>query len=411
MTKEQTPELQSQRQNANAHTERGASMLELSIQKDGWIGAMTATADGEVFDGSLRLDIGMPLLAVDPIVVRSNGDRPIVHIREDIASTDDPRAKRLSVAANRIAEVSLNWDAGVLEDWDNEVGLDDFWLEGEERPWDSGADESSDEEDTSELLDRASNGGVTSRVSEGDIWQLGRHYMACGDSTDEENIRHLLGDRIGDVGMVWADPPYGIKIQDKSGRVGGAKPGGLTGGGAKAYPMIIGDNSTDIAVTSMNQAIALFPKSVLIYWGANHYGAPPSSCWIVWDKKTERGDFEGIDFADGELAWTNQKTAVRIFRHLWLGAWRQSESGESRVHPTQKPVALCEWVFEKYGQPNDVILDPFLGSAPSIIAAEKMGGDRTVYGFEASPEYCEVIIQRWEKMSGEAGQRIGELPA
>jgi DNA modification methylase len=80
-----------------------------------------------------------------------------------------------------------------------------------------------------------------------------------------------------------------------------------------------------------------------------------------------------------------------------------------RVHPTQKPIALCEWAFDKYGKPDDVIFDPFLGSAPSIIAAQKMEGDRTVYGFELSPDYCEVIILRYENFTGDVAKLVGSL--
>ena len=89
---------------------------------------------------------------------------------------------------------------------------------------------------------------------------------------------------------------------------------------------------------------------------------------------------------------------------------KASERGEKRVHPTQKPVALCEWCFEKYGSDNDLIFDPFLGSGISIIAAQKMEGDRTVYGFELSEDYCEVIIQRYENFTGDIAKLVGRLP-
>jgi DNA modification methylase len=71
---------------------------------------------------------------------------------------------------------------------------------------------------------------------------------------------------------------------------------------------------------------------------------------------------------------------------------------------------LCVWFFEKYGNDNDLIFDPFLGSAPSIIAAQKMEGDRTVCGFELSPAYCEIICQRFSKLTGIEPKLIGKLP-
>lgn len=316
-----------------------------------------------------------------------------------------------------------------------------------------------DEEATAELVEKADRGEIESRVSSGQIWACGRHYICCGDSTDEQQVRRLLGAR--KVDMVWADPPYGINIvatnvtagggeaydipfggvKDRKGYVrggncnrtpiavcqerkrkkqglgsiGGAKPFGskdVRGSiGAsnvvkvnKYFP-IAGDDSIETAITSVELCIELFPDAIQIWWGGNYYAhvLPPSSCWIVWDKENTG------NFADAELAWTNHKSAVRIFRHMWNGMLKDSERGERRVHPTQKPVTLTEWAFDKYGSANDVIFDPFLGSGISVIAAQKMEGDRTVYGMELSPEYCEVSLQRWEKLTGKTAQLISSV--
>lgn len=109
-------DIRPQEANANRHTERGMKALEQSIQADGWIGAITVAADGETFDGSARLEVGTATGFGDtePIVVRSDGSRPVIVVRSDIPSADDPRAKRLGVAANRVAELNLEWEPGVL---------------------------------------------------------------------------------------------------------------------------------------------------------------------------------------------------------------------------------------------------------------------------------------------------------
>jgi len=114
-----------QRENANRHTQRGMQALEQSIQADGWIGAITVAADGETFDGSARIEVGATtgFDAVEPIVVRSRGDRPVIHIREDIPSADDPRAKRLGVAANRVAQLNLDFDPAVMAALAEEIDL------------------------------------------------------------------------------------------------------------------------------------------------------------------------------------------------------------------------------------------------------------------------------------------------
>jgi len=105
-----------QQQNANRHTERGMGELEKSVQADGWIGAITVANDGETFDGSARAEIGVNAGFDDAIVVESDGSRPVIVRRTDIPTADDPRAKRLGVAANRVPELNLNWDASVLDD-------------------------------------------------------------------------------------------------------------------------------------------------------------------------------------------------------------------------------------------------------------------------------------------------------
>lgn len=121
-----------QRANANKHTPRGMKALEESIQRDGWVGAITVAADLETFDGSARTEVGVGAGFEDAIVVRSDGSKPVVVVREDIPSADDPRAKRLGIAANRVAELNLGWDADVLADLAQEDGiLDGLFYEDE----------------------------------------------------------------------------------------------------------------------------------------------------------------------------------------------------------------------------------------------------------------------------------------
>ena len=104
-----------QRKNANKHTQRGLKELENSIQRDGWIGAVTVAADGETFDGSARIEtLANVMPDTEPIVVDVDGHTPVIVRRTDIPNADDPRAKRLAVAANYTASIDLAWDADVL---------------------------------------------------------------------------------------------------------------------------------------------------------------------------------------------------------------------------------------------------------------------------------------------------------
>lgn len=129
-----------------------------------------------------------------------------------------------------------------------------------------------------------------------------------------------------------------------------------------------------------------------IVWGANHFISKmpiDSHCWLVWDK--ENGE---NDFADCELAWTSFDSAVRIFRFRWQGMLQGNMAEkEQRIHPTQKPVALYAWIFNRYAKPGDKILDTHLGSGSSRIAAYDAGLD--FVGFEIDKEYFDKQEERF----------------
>ena len=127
-----------------------------------------------------------------------------------------------------------------------------------------------------------------------------------------------------------------------------------------------------------------------IIFGANHFiSLMPynSSCWIVWDK--ENGDNY---FADCELAWTSFKTATRKAKIKWGGANSHREG--KRIHECQKPIALYDWIFDKYAENGQKILDTHLGSGSSRISANKLG--LNFVGFETDEEYFEKQNKRYD---------------
>jgi DNA modification methylase len=249
----------------------------------------------------------------------------------------------------------------------------------------------------------------------GDVWLLGKHRLMCGDSTSIDAVDTLMAGSKAD--MVFTDPPYGISIV-KGSKVGGDKPFGSkdsrgTDGAtnivkANLYAPIAGDDTIDVAIEAI-QVIKTLGAKVEIIWGGNYYAQAleNSSCWIVWDKENTG------NFADAELAWTNQKTAVRIFKHMWNGMVKASEHGQKRVHPTQKPVKLAEWCFEQYGAECETVLDLFCGSGSTLIACES--SNKIGYMMELSPHYCDVIVRRWQDFTGkraihaETGQPFAEV--
>jgi len=126
-----------------------------------------------------------------------------------------------------------------------------------------------------------------------------------------------------------------------------------------------------------------------IIWGGNFFIEQidvNSSCWIIWDKDI------GGDQADGELAWTSFKTAIRIFKgHPFIG----TNGGKNRIHPTQKPVALYKWLLSNYAKPGDTILDTHCGSGSIAIACWDAGYDLDAW--ELDPDYYAGAVARLDK--------------
>ncbi len=131
-----------------------------------------------------------------------------------------------------------------------------------------------------------------------------------------------------------------------------------------------------------------------IIWGGNYFAdlLPAKKGWIFWDKKITNAN--NTNFSDGELAWTSFDCILRRFTYDWIGfGYLNNPQGEKKIHPTQKPVALYDWLLHNYAKPNDLILDTHLGSGSSRIAAYK-GGFNFV-GFEIDKEYYEKQEKRF----------------
>lgn len=126
-----------------------------------------------------------------------------------------------------------------------------------------------------------------------------------------------------------------------------------------------------------------------IIWGANHFGNMlPSSGWVVWWKKRED---EVNDFSDAELAYTSLKKGCRLFHMPWIG-FGAVNAGEMRIHPTQKPIKLYNWLLHNYAKPGDCILDTHLGSMSIAIACHYKGFHLT--GTELDKDYFTAGVER-----------------
>ncbi|MBQ7154841.1 MAG: site-specific DNA-methyltransferase [Synergistaceae bacterium] len=225
----------------------------------------------------------------------------------------------------------------------------------------------------------------------GDIVELGRHRLMCGDARKREDIERLLDGE--SVDLVLTDPPYGMKCQDSRGYCGGHNV--LMRGIKQRYRSLIGDDSQDTAREYWQVSSDLTDNHII--WGGQYFAhfLPISGAWIFWDKHTGTNDF-----SDGELAWCSRGKRIRYYSHLWNGVCRQGSyalNPRPRVHPTQKPVELHAKILEDFSAEGDLILDCFGGSGTTLIACEITG--RTCFMMELSPEYCDVIINRYNSLT------------
>lgn len=198
------------------------------------------------------------------------------------------------------------------------------------------------------------------------------------------NARLLLGDcmeilpTLGKVDAVITDPPYGI----------GAYKNGTMGGGVLAkqstYEKVQWD---DKPIDESCISSILLAGDVCVLFGGNYFALPPARCWLIWDK-----DNGANKFADAEMAWTNIDGAVRLKRHKWQGMLQENMAQkEERVHPTQKPIPIMGWAIQQVPKAQ-TILDPFMGSGTTGVAAIQLG--RSFIGIEREERYFQIACER-----------------
>ena len=365
--------------NARTHSDEQIKQIQASIREFGFINPVLIDGNFNIIAGHGRV-MAAKAEGMDKV--------PCLFIEH----LTDAQKKAYIIADNKLAE-NAGWDMELLRveleglqalDFNMDlIGFDDIELDDLFSANDTEVIEDDYEVELPE----------EPKTKLGDIYQLGRHRLMCGDSTDKATVEKLMNGVKAD--MVFTDPPYGIDIV-KNGKVGAdnlAKCG--------EYSPVIGDETTNTAEAMYNTCVSLGYKRFII-WGGNYFISflPFSASWIVWDK---RGDVSSNNFADGEMAWCSFETPIRIYKQLWMGMIREGEH-DKRVHPTQKPVKLLGDILTDFTKDNDIILDLFGGSGTTLIACEQL--NRICYMMELDPKYCDVIIDRWEALTGEKAELL-----
>jgi len=269
-----------------------------------------------------------------------------------------------ALADNRSAELAV-WDEQVLTEQLKQLELADWDVEA--LGFDATVEPLQDvvEDELPEVVD--------TKAKLGDVWQLGKHRVMCGDATDTATRLRLFDGATIDA--VVTDPPYGISA-DKQ-KLGTGKQGFHRG-------------DWDSFVPDLAFLLKLAPTQII--WGGNYFTdvLPANNHWLCWDKKNPN-----LSFSEFELAWTNLGKQTRLIAHHW--------SGEQKQHPTMKPSVVMDWCLNYL--PNGCrLFDAFAGSGSTLLAAERT--NRVCFAMELDPKYVDVIIARWEKLTGQTAELI-----
>lgn len=332
-----------------------------SIKQCGYCSPIVIDEDNVILAGHTRLKALKKLKWKEVECVRKTG-------------LTEEQKKKYRILDNKTNELA-EWDFDLLEEEIDGLDFDGF---------DFGFDFNSGEDDAEIIEDEVPevNEEIEPTVKLGDIWQLGRHRLMCGDSTDKETVELLMDGKKAD--MVFTDPPYGMNAVSKSGVL------------SKNYKEdIMNDDTNEVAISAFLLSQKLFPTAKQVWFGANYYTEclPSSECWVVWDKNNGASDQ-----TDCELAWTNFRSVVRQFT--------MASEKTNRVHPTQKPVRLFAEIVKKFENKErfDTVVDLFGGSGSTLMACEQL--NRKCYMMELDPKYCDVIIKRWETFTGKKAVKI-----
>lgn len=331
-------------------------------------------------------------------VLENNG---VDESQMSIVDLDDSDEKALNIALNKISGL---WDTAQLSELLGELSaIPDFDIELTGFDIDEVASLSPAEvvEDDFNVDDALADidEPITKR---GDIILLGRHRLMCGDSTDAGDVERLMDGVKAD--MVFTDPPYGMNLDcdysDMDSKFKGS-------GGGNKYESIIGDND-DFTPELISTIFDNFQYCNEVFlWGADYYAEliknKNEGSWIVWDKRLD----ESADKMYGscfELCWSKSRHKRIMARIKWAGIFGlEQEFDKKRQHPTQKPISLATFILNLYSDMNNIIVDLYLGSGSTLIAAEQT--NRICYGCEISELYCDVIVKRWEEFTGQKAIR------
>ena len=360
--------------NPRSVTKEGIERLKKQILKLGIYKPLLITKDGTVLGGNMRLkalqDLGHKDVWVS-IVEADTEEKKIEYALSDNDRVGKYEGDQLADLIGNFPQVEWNDYAVDIKEPQLVSDIMDQYSEVEE-------DEAPE----------VQTGEAESKL--GEVYQLGRHRLMCGDSTDAGSVALLMNGQKAD--MVFTDPPYGMDLDVKNSNNLGGKDGWKNK--AKHYSKVIGDDK-DYNPTHLFEMFSDVKEMFL--WGFDYYAEfipnRKEGSVIVWDKRAGVEDMK-LTFSEFELCWSKVKHLREIARITWSGLLgTEQEFDHKRYHPTQKPIKLSVWFLNKYSEKDWNIVDLFGGSGSTLIACEQT--NRVCYMMEIDPLYCDVIRKRY----------------
>jgi len=368
--------------NSRTHSDEQVAQIAASIKEWGFTNPILIDIDGEIIAGHGRLLAAQKLGLKEVPCITAVG-------------WSDAQKKAYVIADNKLA-LNAGWDNdmlaiefGELKDLDFNLDLIGF-----------------DSDELANILKEPETEGLTDEDAvpeapevpvtvEEDVWVLGRHRLMCGDSTSIDAVEKLMAGR--KANMLHTDPPYGVD-----------------------YEGVPNDHLKDAQLEAfLHDALscafaALAPGSNIYVWHADitalefisafrsagfRQARPSTIQWVKPSLTMSQGDYHSQN-EPCLYGWKEGSGRVRVKDRKQTTIWKCDRTDEKKVHPTMKPVELCQRAVENSSDVNGIVLDLFGGSGSTLIACEKTARD--CHMMELDPKYCDVIIKRWQEFTGKS---------
>jgi DNA modification methylase len=372
--------------NARTHSDAQVAQIAGSIAEFGFVNPVLVGEDGVIVAGHGRVLAARKLgLTEVPVIV--------------LAHLSPTQRRALMIADNQIA-INAGWneemlaaELAALRDEEVDLGLLGFDDAELDRLLDGESDEGEEADDAPEPP-------ADPVTRPGDLWICGKHRVLCGDATVLSDVEAVLGGELAD--LCFTDPPYNVNYANRSDKKRGSKKRPILNDAmGEEFGQLLYDASVNIlTVTKGGVYICMSSSELDTLQKAFRAAGGHWSTFVIWAKNTftlGRSDYQR-QYEPILYGWKDGAD------HYWCGArdqgdvWFIDKPAKNDLHPTMKPVELVERAIRNSSKSRDIVLDPFGGSGTTLMAAERSG--RRARLVELDPKYVDVIVQRWQKVTG-----------